>query len=258
MNTTNFYIMRFCKKAYDKLCIISFFLMIFPFVNGQEFHSKFNLSNNHLWRGMEVTSGLVYTGHLQLEGENFYGGFWVGGNTSGSYKEFDHYIGYKTKNDRIKIELWDIYNFSPDATYNNKEYFNYSAATTGRFWDFRTYYTISEKFPLQVSWNFVMFGRDRNIENSGNKYSYFASLEYPLIRKDDLEVKGRVGYADAINSYNEKANFFSSNNGINEVSLIISKKYAIGNFSIPLGFWAMWNPVDNKAYIQLSLQLFSF
>ncbi|MFP3693411.1 hypothetical protein SB784_35650, partial [Burkholderia sp. SIMBA_048] len=87
-------------------------------------------------------------------------------------------------------ELWDIYNFSPNANYNNKEFFNYNARETGRFWDLRSFYTISEKVPLTLSWNTVVFGRDRDQDNTQNKYSSFVSAEYPVYKKEDLEVRG--------------------------------------------------------------------
>lgn len=86
----------------------------------QEIHSALQLRNNHLWRGIEVASGLVYTGDIHLDYKNFYAGFWAGGTANGDYKEFNNYIGYKNKH--LTMELWDIYNFSPNATYNNKEF----------------------------------------------------------------------------------------------------------------------------------------
>lgn len=159
---------------------------------GQEIHSALQLRNNHLWRGIEVASGLVYTGDIHLDYKNFYGGFWAGGTANGDYKEFNNYIGYKNKH--LTLELWDIYNFSPNATYNNKEFFNYNARETGRFMDFRSYYTISDRIPLILSWNTVISGRDRNKENTHNKYSTFVFAEYPVYKKDDLEVRGRLGY----------------------------------------------------------------
>ena len=62
----------------------------------QEIHSALQLRNNHLWRGIEVASGLVYTGDIHLDYKNFYAGFWAGGTANGDYKEFNNYIGYKT------------------------------------------------------------------------------------------------------------------------------------------------------------------
>ena len=156
------------------------------------------------------------------------------------------------------MELWDIYNFSPTATYNNKEFFNYRARETGRFWDFRSYYTISDNLPLQLSWNTVVFGRDRNSINTQNKYSSFVFGEYPLYKKESLEVRGRVGYSFALNNDGEKSNFFARKAGFNEISLILSKRLEIGGYGIPLGLWSMWNPVDNHSFLQFSVQLYAF
>jgi hypothetical protein len=242
-----------------KLKILLFFLITIgnSLLYSQEIHSSLQLRNSHLWRGSEVAAGLVYTGDLHLDFKNFYGGFWAGGTADGSYKEFNNYAGYKNK--RLTLELWDIYNFSPEATYNNDEYFNYKARETGRFWDFRSYYTISDHIPLQLSWNTVVFGRDRNSSNTQNRYSSFVSGEYPLYRKENLEVRGRVGYSFVLNnSEGEKSNFFARKAGFNEISLILSKRLEIGGYPIPLGLWAMWNPVDNHAFLQFSVQLYAF
>ena len=40
---------------------------------GQEIHSALQIRNNHLWRGIEVASGLVYTGDIHLDYKNFMG-----------------------------------------------------------------------------------------------------------------------------------------------------------------------------------------
>jgi len=226
-------------------------------VYGQKLHSALQLRNSHLWRGQEVSSGFIYTGDVHLDGKNFYGGFWAGGNANGSYKEFDNYIGYKNKH--LMVELWDIYNFSPGATYNNKEFFNYNASETGRFWDFRSYYTISEKLPLVLSWNTVVFGRDRDRDNTHNKYSSFVSTEYPFYTKESLSVRGRIGYSFALhNPTGEKGNFFAKEAGFNEISLIITKTFSIAGYQLPVGIWGMFNPVGNNAYLQFSVQAYSF
>jgi hypothetical protein len=223
---------------------------------GQELHSALQIRNSHLWRGIEVSSGLVYTADLHLDWKQLYVGFWSAGNSTGSYKEFNHFVGYKKK--RLTVELWDIYNFSPAATYNNKDYFNYSASETGRFWDFRSYYKVSEKLPLVLSWNTVVFGRDRNAANTENKYSYFASAEYLAYQKESLQVSVRLGYAGALNTAGEDSNFFASNKGFNEASLIVSKEFDFVGYKFPVGIWGMWNPVEHNAYLQFSVQLYSF
>ncbi|RIJ43182.1 hypothetical protein [Pontibacter oryzae] len=224
---------------------------------GQELHSSLQIRNSHLWRGLEVATGLVYTGDIKVSYKGFYGGFWSGGDASGSYKEFNNFIGYKKE--RLVLELWDIYNFSPEATYNNKEFFNYNPQETGRFWDMRSNYTLSTQLPLTLSWNTVVFGRDKTAETRENKYSTFVSAEYPLYKKQGLEVKGRVGYSFALNQgENEKANFFARDAGISEVSFILAKDLDVKGYKIPLGIWGMWNPVNENAFLQFSVQAYSF
>lgn len=226
-------------------------------LNAQEVHSALELKNSHLWRGIEVASGLVYTGDIHFDYKRIYAGFWAGGTADGSYKEFNNYVGYKSKH--LSLELWDIYNFSPKATYNNSAFFNYRAGETGRFADFRSYYTISDKVPLQLSWNTVVYGRDRNVNNTHNRYSSFVFGEYPFYKKDNLTIRGRIGYCFALDNTNgERDNFFAKEQGFNEISLVFSKKFTIANYPIPLGIWAMFNPVDNHAFLQFSVQAYSF
>lgn len=239
-----------------KLLIVTLIIIGNSLSYSQKLHSALQFRNSHLWRGIEVSSGLIYTGDLHLDGKNFYGGFWAGGNFDGSYKEFDNYVGYKNKH--LAVELWDVYNFSPGATYNNKEFFNYNASETGRFWDLKAFYTVSEKVPLILSFNTIIFGRDRNLDNTENKYSSFISAEYPVYKKEDLEVRGRVGYGFALNHAGEKSNFFAKRDGFNEISLIVSKSFTIAGYKLPVGIWGTWNPIGNNAYLQFSVQAYSF
>jgi len=244
-------------KNIHQLTLLCCFLILPGLLYSQAIHSSLQLRNNHLWRGIEVATGLVYTGDIQVAYKNVYGGFWAGGNTSGSYKEFNNFVGYKNK--RLQVELWDIYNFSPDATYNNTEFFNYKAHETGRFLDFRSYYTLSDKLPLTLSWNTVLFGRDRDQANTQNKYSSFVSADYPILKKEGITIQGRIGYSFALRQTDsERRNFFSRKAGINEISLMLGRDLKIADYKIPLGLWGMWNPIDDRAALQFSFQVYSF
>ena len=117
-----------------------------------QLHLKANVQNNHLWRGMEVSDGIVLLTDLSytMVNDHVTVGLWGGCNSEGSYKEFNHYLNLKAGG--WGFALWDTYNFSPGATYNNKEYWNYSAHTTGRFLDATLSYRFQEeKFPLPTS-----------------------------------------------------------------------------------------------------------
>ena len=79
---------------------------------------------------MEVTDGIVLLTDLSytMADDHITIGLWGGTNSEGSYKEFNHYISLKAGG--WHLALWDTYNFSPGATYNNKQYWNYSTHTT--------------------------------------------------------------------------------------------------------------------------------
>ena len=110
------------------------------------------LATNHLWRGMEVTDGLVFTGdiHCTLFNGWVQAGCWDGTNTQGTYKEFNNHLSFHYKG--LALAFWDTYNFSPVATYNNKEFFNYKARSTGRFLDATlSYRSLSARKPAICS-----------------------------------------------------------------------------------------------------------
>lgn len=122
-----------------------------------QLHLNAKLQNNHLWRGMEVADGIVLLTdfNYSMADNHVTVGLWGGVNSEGSYKEFNHYLSLKAGG--WHLDLWDTYNFSPGATYNNKQYWNYSAHETGRFLDMTVGYRFDEKkIPLALSWSTVV------------------------------------------------------------------------------------------------------
>lgn len=173
-----------------------------------QFHMDARLATNHLWRGMEVADGIVLTGDVSYT--LFAGivnvGFWGGTNTKGTYKEFNNHLSLHYKG--LSLAFWDTYNFSDGATYNNKEFFNYKARSTGRFLDATLSYRFGQKLPLLLSWSTILFGRDRNEDNSANKYSTFCYAEYPVYNKDKWQLDAGVGGAFALNRAGSKSHFY--------------------------------------------------
>jgi hypothetical protein len=102
--------------------------------------------------------GLILSSDLSVSDPSgrFTVGFLGGSNTRGSYKELSQYIIYT--HGRFQIKAIDTYNFSPGATYNNKEFFNYKPDETGRFIDLMLNYTGDRKFPLELSLSTLVYG----------------------------------------------------------------------------------------------------
>ncbi len=217
------------------------------------------IQNMHLWRGGEVADGLVITAdvHYKFASDHLRVGFWGGTNVVGDYKEFNNYINYH--NGGFSLTLVDTYNFSENATYNNEEFFNYNASQTGRFLDATLVYDFDDKFPLTLSWATVLYGRDRNVENSHNRYSTFCSASYSLYDRDHWHIDTSVGASFAL--YNESSsseNFYGEEPGVVEITLKVTYMLTIKSYDIPLSATAMWNPQSNQGYLQLCAQVITF
>lgn len=216
------------------------------------------IQNMHLWRGGLVADGFVLTTDLHYSDsqDRFKVGLWGGANSVGEYKEFNYYVSYRLK--RLSLTLVDTYNFSSFATYNNQEFFNYRPAETGRFLDASLRYRFEGKVPIQLSWSTVLFGRDRDTENSANRYSTFCHAEYPFYRVENWQFDAGLGAAFALNNIDNSANFFGEKAGIVEVTLKVSNAITIKDYKIPVSMTAMWNPQSDKAYLQLCAQVITF
>lgn len=248
----------------DKRLLVIFYMVCLSGSLGAQVGLKVNLQNMHLWRGMEVTDGLVLTtdAYLTDRNRNFRLGLWGGTNVNGSYKEFDYYASYTFR--RFSVSLWDTYNFSPDANYNNKEIFNYKARETGRFIDATVSYTFYEKFPLFLSWSTILFGRDRDGLNAKNRYSTFAYAEYPVWKNEEWEVKPGIGAAFALspgkdlNGESTSCHFYGDNAGIVHLSLTTVYQLSAFKRKFPITILALWNPQSSEGYLQAGIQLLSF
>ncbi len=216
-----------------------------------------NLQNMHLWRGGEVADGMVLTADVGFSAlnKNLKFGFWGGANSVGVYKEFNYYASYSVKG--LSFTLVDTYNFSEGAAYNNKEFFNYNAAETGRFLDATLKYKFNDNFPLTLSWSTVLFGRDRDASNSKNLYSTFCNIEYSVYRYEDWVVDLGVGGAFALAGGDDSPNFFGTGAGIVQTTAKISNKIDLLGYELPVFIMAMWNPQADKGYLQVGVTLFT-
>lgn len=229
-----------------------------------QLHLKTNVQNMHLWRGMEVTDGLVFTTDLSVtdKKEHFTLGLWGGMNTKGSYKEFNHYISYADQG--FKIAFWDTYNFSPGASYNNKEYFNYKSDETGRFIDATVSYDFKRLLPLRLSWSTIIYGRDRDKQNTKNLYSTFVYGEYTVYDDVHWNVSPGIGAAfalspdKALSATGKAYHFYGNNPGIVHLCLNVMYKLRILGANFPVSVMALWNPQSSKGYFQVGVQLISF
>ena len=223
-----------------------------------QLHFNADVKSNHLWRGIEVADGVVLTADVNyslLDGMvNI--GLWGGTNATGTYKEFNNHLSLCYRG--FSLSFWDTYNFSPGATYNNREFFNYQAHETGRFLDATASYHFGKKFPLLLSWSTVLFGRDRNTENTANKYSTFCYAEYAVYQNECWQIDAGIGGAFALNRSGDSSHFYGDKAGIVHMMLKVTRRVNIGKWKLPIYACALWNPQSDRAFLQIGAQVFPF
>lgn len=210
--------------------------------------------SKHLWRGLEVSeeANLATDLHFKTKDGSFKLGLWGGMGFTGKFKEFDYYASYSVAG--LTFAVWDIYNFSPGATYNNDQAFNYKASETGHFIDASVAYQLQGRFPLKLYYSTIIFGRDRGPLNDGNKYSTFVQLEYPLINQNGLTLDASVAGAF---SYKTKAHFYGKTGGIVDIRLRLAKDFMIAGYKLPVYVMPMWNPQGDNVNFQIGATLFT-
>lgn len=228
-------------------------------------HIDFSLevANNHLWRGIEVSDGLVMCTDLAIHDKAnlFRIGMWNGTNTSGNYKELNFFGEVKAGG--WQLALWDTYNYSPGADYNNREFFCYSAHTTGRFLDCILTYRFAHslpRFPLTLSWSTILFGRDRWSDNSANRYSCYVSAEYPLYTDDRWRFDAAVGGTFTLaHKTGDKSTFYSDRAGLVHLQLRAEHNVRLTrHYTLPIFACAVFNPLMDRAFFQIGAKVFSF
>lgn len=225
---------------------------------------SFQLKNAHLWRGQEVSDEVTLATDINISDKNniFKFGIWGGMGVNGNFKEIDYYASISKSG--FVLAVWDIYNFSPGATYNNRQVFNYKPRETGHFIDVSLAYQFQRTIPLKLYWATVVLGRDRGALNERNRYSSYAEISYPIKLKKGIKLELGVAGAFALRKGKDlmgetsKAHFYGNTPGIVNVSLILSKDLNISGYKLPVSVMTMWNPEKNYANMQVAFNLISF
>lgn len=221
------------------------------------------VANNHLWRGIEVSDGLVMTSSLGVHDRKGYVkvGVWNGTNVTGKYKELNFFAEFTVQ--RFRLAFWDTYNFSTDADYNNKEFFNYKSHSTGRFLDCILSYNFGRRFPLTLTWSTILFGRDRyDLYSAGSRqrYSTYVAAEYRCLDRQHWTIDASVGGTFTLaDKAGDRSTFYSSRPGVIDIRATVTYDIRITDrYNIPVSSTVMFNPVENRAYFQIAAKVFSF
>lgn len=231
--------------------------------NPVEVHLQFKSS--YFSRGLTISDVpfiMVSANFISKDG-NFKFGARGSNSFNGTYKQFDYFASYKYK--KFRFLVYDIYNhstyFAPKA-----DLFDYNAATTRHFVDATIGYKFYEKFPLDISWSTVVFGRDRDalpgevreegkdpVRNGKNRYSSYVQLSYPC-QINDVKFDFFLGGVFALTC--EQDTFFSNKPGIATFGFNATKVFKLDNYTFPITASPIWNTLKNTGGVVFTANLF--
>ena len=111
-----------------------------------------------------------------------------------------------------------------------------------------------------MSFSTLVYGRDRDLDNSKNIYSSFVYVGYTIYQNEKLRVGPGIGTAFALrNSRNESGEMvnrtmYAESAGITQVSLNVIYKLRIMEYEIPLTVMTYWNPKSNQGFFYTGMQ----
>lgn len=255
------------------LCLLS---TVKIFAQNEGTNDKLNFSvdvqNNSLFAGFIVTDKPVVIGKMTyaLDKNNRWKiGIWGASATANDekdqfYKEIDFFIEYEK--DRFYIGLWDLFNSKYiDPGVASRDYFNFTPKMTNHVLNLRTNYTISEKFPLKISLDFLLLGGanmgevvlDENKKYKKNKFSTYAELSYLFFKDQKVNLQAIAGAGFSFNHHISAYGYGAKNFNVVNIGLKASKKIQITEkYSLPVYMLAMWNPSQEYARVQIGATIF--
>ena len=203
------------------------------FVNG-----KADLVSDYVWRGAYQGSGVSVQPSLTMG----YGGLslnvWGNQSLSKEAKEFDINLSYTLKNFTLTVsDYWWTGVDQPYGHYDKQHFFEGTLA-----------YTVSEKFPLTLSWSTMFAGADKD-EDGDLRASTYVNASYPFALPLCITLTPSVGFTPWKGMYWDKA-------GVTDVALKASKDIvSTEHFTIPLYVQAIVSPVYDRTYLVAGMSI---
>lgn len=228
-----------------------------------EVHLQFK--SGYFWRGLTISDVpfVLASANFVSKDGNFKLGARGSNSFNGTYKQFDYFASYKYK--KLRFVVYDIYNYSTYLA-PKADLFDYNAATTRHFVDATIGYTISKKFPMDISWSTIVFGRDRDalpgdirepdkdpVRNGKNRYSTYVQLSYTY-QVNGIKLEFFIGGVFALNG--QQNTFFSDKPGIATIGFNATKQFKFGSYTLPITASPTWNTLKNTGGVVLTANIF--
>ncbi len=199
-----------------------------------------DIVSGYVWRGV-WEAGVSFQPTVALTAGNFSATAWGSVDFAGTtYKEMDLTLAYALG--PVTFSLADLYweGSAADRGTLSRNYFHFGSDSPHRV-EAGVAWRISEKVPLTLAWNTVLFGAGDVNAKGKRAYATYIELSYPFAVKG-IDMKGGVGVVpwNAAGTYGIDRGFYVQNVFINAGKMWNIK----GTESMQIGFFTnlIWNP----------------
>ncbi|MFC2113749.1 hypothetical protein ACFLRI_00215 [Bacteroidota bacterium] len=230
-----------------------------------------DIVSRYVWRGIDFGASPAVEPDLCFTYKNLEFGAWGAFSTNSDYQELDVYLYYTFYKELFTIGFIDYY--FPDVHALNQNYFDFSNETTAHYLELNALFNGSEKLPLSISVNSIIYGADKGVSDSviipadssysyqfKNLYSTYIELGYQLERPR-YSLDFFLGYnlngidrEDAVISGGE--GFYLDGAGITNIGITATRSIKINEkLRIPLYSSFIVNPKLERVYLVFGLSL---
>lgn len=198
-----------------------------------------DLVSRYVWRGMDQGTGASLQPSLGLSIKGFSLSAW--GSSSLVDKDVDEFdITLAYAGDHLSVGLTDYFWQGVNA--------DYSKYADDHFFELNVAYTVSEKVPLTIGWNTMLFGgKSGELDEDGDRmYSSYFSLGYSW-NVSGISLEPAIGITPWKSQYYKEA-------AVMDITLKASKEIRVtDSFSLPIFSQVVWSPAMDKAHIVFGL-----
>jgi len=220
------------------------------------FKATTDVVSSYIWRGTIASPNPNIQPTLAIDAGGLEVGVWGSTDFLGSYKEVDPYISYTLKTFKATFTDYD-WNFKSPTTGNPISYFDYKNKTTGHIFEGSIAFLGTEKFPLSIAINTMIYGNDKKFsktlgaqDSSKQNYSTYIELGYTFKQFSVLlGVTPSDGYYG--DGYGKVGGFSVCNIGISSSRNIKFSK----DFEMPLKASLFINPQAENIFFVLGITL---
>ena len=237
------------------------------------FSVEAHVKNMHLWHGGVVHSGAMIATSLEYNSKNkkFTFGLWGGASfssidvnntTTGEtesafYKEVSIYTKYRFS-DRFFIEAVSHNNYTGvEERGDELKFWSYDKTQGYNFVDVSFGYNVTPNTLLYLATIINGGSGDYEVQADGslkNSWTHYFEVNSKVWEKGDASLTLFTGSAWSFAT--DKTFYTDSAANIINVGATYSKDVKVGNYNLPIGVTAMWNPEQEKTVLQLDLTLF--